>query len=186
MRLATASLRRTLANPVFPQIRKVKFARECNINSKDCECTKLKTMRPRLEEGLRPPAVVCAGKGGNRERRLFVVDQLVTISTLQVTVARDEDILVAAMPGLAMRRIADLLACEAKTDAPPEAAIIAEIARSILYTLRSLRLADEPSAEQKVLCRFEDDLAAQITGTSNRIRASSPQPIWLSSELSDR
>lgn len=68
-----------------------------------------------------------------------------------------------------MRRIADLHAGEAKTDAR-DAAIIAEAARSMPHTLRSLRLADEPLAELTMLCGFDDDLAAQITQTSNRIR----------------
>ncbi|MET5021577.1 transposase, partial [Burkholderia pseudomallei] len=64
---------------------------------------------------------------------------------------------------------ADLHAGEAKTDAR-DPAIIAEAARSMPHTLRSLRLADEPLAELTMLCAFDDDLAAQITQTSNRIR----------------
>ncbi|VWC38447.1 transposase [Burkholderia lata] len=95
-------------------------------------------------------------------RLLFVVDQPSTIGALPVAVARAEGILVAYLPGLAMRRIADLHAGEAKTDAR-DAAIIAEAARS-------LRLADEQLAELTMLCGFDDDLAAQVTQTSNRIR----------------
>jgi hypothetical protein len=44
----------------------------------------------------------------------FVVDQPATIGA--VAVARAEGIAVAYLPGLAMRRIADLHACEAKSD----------------------------------------------------------------------
>ncbi|KWK62598.1 IS110 family transposase [Burkholderia ubonensis] len=102
-------------------------------------------------------------------RLLFVVDQPSTIGALPVAVARAEGILVAYLPGLAMRRIADLHAGEAKTDAR-DAAIIAEAARSMPHTLRSLRLADEQLAELTMLCGFDDDLAAQVTQTSNRIR----------------
>lgn len=72
-------------------------------------------------------------------RLLFVVDQPSTIGALPVAVARAEGVLVAYLPGLAMRRIADLHAGEAKTDAR-DAAIIAEAARSMPHTLRSLRL----------------------------------------------
>ncbi|KIX52667.1 transposase, partial [Burkholderia pseudomallei] len=79
-------------------------------------------------------------------RLLFVVDQPATIGALPVAIARDEGVMVAYLPGLAMRRIADLHAGEAKTDAR-DAAIIAETARSMPHTLRSLRLADEPLAE---------------------------------------
>jgi hypothetical protein len=67
---------------------------------------------------------------------LFVVDQPATIGALPVAVARDEGVLVAYLPGLAMRRIADLHASEAKTDAR-DAADIAEAARSMPHTLRS-------------------------------------------------
>jgi transposase len=100
---------------------------------------------------------------------LFVVDQPATIGALPVAVARDEGVLVAYLPGLAMRRIADLHAGVAKTDAR-DAAIIAEAARSMPHTLRSLRLADEPLAELTMLYGFDDDLAGQVTQTSNRIR----------------
>lgn len=100
---------------------------------------------------------------------LLVVDQPATIGALPVTVARAEGILVAYLPGLAMRRIADLHAGEAKTDAR-DAAIIAEAARSMPHALRSLALPDEALAELTMLCGFDDDLAAQITQTSNRIR----------------
>jgi len=100
---------------------------------------------------------------------LLVVDQPATIGALPVAVARDEGILVAYLPGLSMRRIADLHAGEAKTDAR-DAAIIAEAARCMPHTLRSLKLADEQVSELTMLCGFDDDLAAQITQTSNRIR----------------
>ncbi|MGF6988587.1 transposase [Paraburkholderia atlantica] len=102
-------------------------------------------------------------------RLLFVVDQPATIGALPLAVARDEGVLLADLPGLAMRRIAELHAGEAKTDAR-DAAIIAEAAGSMPHTLRSLRLADEPLAELPMLCGFDDDLAAQITQTSNGIR----------------
>ncbi|WP_231337451.1 IS110 family transposase [Paraburkholderia sprentiae] len=75
------------------------------------------------------------------EQLLFVVDQPATIGALPVAVARDEGVPVAYLPGLAMRRIAALHAGEAKTDAR-DAAIIAEAARSMPHTLRSLRVAD--------------------------------------------
>ncbi|ERY35699.1 hypothetical protein Q067_02334 [Pseudomonas aeruginosa BL13] len=100
---------------------------------------------------------------------LFVVDQPATIGALSMAVARNEGVLVAYLPGQAMRRIADLYAGEAKTD-PRDAAIIAEAARSMPHTLRSLRLADEPLAELTMLCGLDDDLAFQVTQTSNRIR----------------
>lgn len=49
-------------------------------------------------------------------RALFVVDQPATIGALPVAVAQAEGILVGYLPGLAMRRIADLHPGEAKTE----------------------------------------------------------------------
>ncbi|MEC5148817.1 IS110 family transposase [Cryobacterium sp. GrIS_2_6] len=102
-------------------------------------------------------------------RVLFVVDQPATIGALPIAVAQAEDVLVAYLPGLAMRRIADLHAGEAKTDAR-EAAIIAQAARTLPHALRSLQLADEQVAELSMLCGFDDDVVGQITATSNSIR----------------
>lgn len=50
-------------------------------------------------------------------RTLFVADQPATIGELPVAVAQAEGILVGYLPGVAMRRIADLHPGEAKTDA---------------------------------------------------------------------
>ncbi|MFF1269389.1 IS110 family transposase [Streptomyces anulatus] len=96
---------------------------------------------------------------------LVIVDQPVSIGALCLTVARDAGCKVAYLPGLAMRRIADLYPGEAKTDAK-DVAVIADAAR----TLRSLELTDEITAELTVLTGFDQDLAAEATRTSNRIR----------------
>ena len=102
-------------------------------------------------------------------RVLLVVDQPASTGALVVAVARAEGLLVGYLPGLAMRRPADLHPGEAKTDAR-DAAIIAEAARSMPYALRSWQLDDERSAELAVLSGFDDDLAEAITATSNRVR----------------
>ena len=100
---------------------------------------------------------------------LFIVDQPATIGALPVTVARAQGVEVAYLPGLAMRRIADLHAGEAKTDAR-DAAIIAEAARSMPHALHALPKSDEALAQLMLLCGFDDDLAQEITQMSNRIR----------------
>ena len=106
---------------------------------------------------------------GSHGRLLFVVDQPATVGALAVAVARADGAVVGYLPGLAMRRIADLHPGEAKTDAR-DAFIIAEAARSLPGTLRSLELGDEQRAELVMLCGFDDDLVAQATATSHRIR----------------
>ncbi|NHU86428.1 IS110 family transposase [Kocuria sp. JC486] len=101
---------------------------------------------------------------------LMVVDQPATIGALPVALAQATDgVHVAYLPGLAMRRIADLHPGAAKTDAR-DAAIIAEAARTMPHTLRDIRVDEEQIAELGVLAGFDDDLAAQITATSNRLR----------------
>lgn len=100
---------------------------------------------------------------------LVVVDQPATIGALPIAVAQAERVLVGYLPGLAMRRIADLHAGEAKTDAR-DAAIIAQAARTLPHALRSIQLADESVAELSMLCGFDDDILGQMTATSNRIR----------------
>lgn len=99
----------------------------------------------------------------------MIVDQPVSIGALSLTVARDAGCKVAYLPGLALRCIADLYPGEAKTDAM-DAAVIADAARTMLHTLRSLELTDEITAELTVLTGFDQDLAADATRTSNRIR----------------
>ena len=100
---------------------------------------------------------------------LVVVDQPASIGALPLAVARDAGCRVAYLPGLAMRRIADLYPGEAKTDAK-DATVIADAARTMPHTLRSLEVADELTAELSVLVGFDQDLAAEATRTSNRIR----------------
>jgi transposase len=100
---------------------------------------------------------------------LVVVDQPATIGALPVTVALACGHDVAYLPGLAMRRIADLYPGNAKTDAR-DAFVIADAARTLPHTLHRLDVDDETLAELGVLVGYDDDLAAEATRISNRIR----------------
>jgi transposase len=100
---------------------------------------------------------------------LVVVDQPATIGALPVAVARAAGHQVAYLPGLAMRRIADLYPGKAKTDAR-DAFIIADAARSLPHTLRPVDVGDDALAELDVLVGFDDDLAGEATRLGNRIR----------------
>lgn len=102
-------------------------------------------------------------------RLLFVVDQPATIGALPVVVAQASGIEVGYLPGLAMRRIADLNPGEAETDVR-DALIIASAARTTPHTLRTLETADEQVAELTMLGGFKDDPAKEGPATSNRIR----------------
>ena len=100
---------------------------------------------------------------------LVVVDQPATIGALAVAVAQHLGIPVAYLPGLSMRRIADMYPGTAKTD-EKDAFIIADAARTMPHTLRSIEVSDEDEATLGMLTGFDLDLARQITQTSNRIR----------------
>ena len=100
---------------------------------------------------------------------LVIVDQPASIGALPIAVARTLGIEVAYLPGLAMRRIADLHPGEGKTDAR-DAYVIADAARTMPHTLRRVGTDDETLAELTVLAGYDDDLAAQSTRLSNRLR----------------
>lgn len=100
---------------------------------------------------------------------LVVVDQPATIGALAVALAQNLGIPVAYLPGLSMRRIADMYPGTAKTD-EKDAFIIADAARTMPHTLRSIQVSDEDEATLGMLTGFDLDLARQITQTSNRIR----------------
>jgi transposase len=99
---------------------------------------------------------------------LVVVDQPATVGALPVAVARAAGCQVAYLPGLAMRRIADLHPGSAKTDAR-DAYVIAEAARTMPHTLRRIDVGEEALAELGVLIGFDDDQAVEANRISNRI-----------------
>ena len=103
---------------------------------------------------------------------LVVVDQPATIGALAVAVAQDMGITVGYLPGLSMRRIADLTPGSAKTDAK-DAAVIAGAARTMPHTLRAVSASDEDAAALSMLTGFDLDLARQVNQTANRIRGQS-------------
>jgi hypothetical protein len=102
-------------------------------------------------------------------RVLVVVDQPASIGALAVAVARWLGIDVGYLPGLAMRRLADLHPGQGKTDAR-DAYVIADAARTMPHTLRRVGTDDETLAELGVLAGYDDDLAAQSTRLTNRLR----------------
>ena len=101
----------------------------------------------------------------------MVVDQPATIGALAVAVAQDMGITVGYLPGLSMRRIADLTPGSAKTDAK-DAAVIAGAARTMPHTLRAINASDEEAAALSMLTGF-DLVACQVNPTANRIRGQS-------------
>lgn len=100
---------------------------------------------------------------------LVVVDQVASIGALAIAVARALGIAVGYLPGLSMRRLADLHPGEGKTDAR-DAFVIADAARTLPHTLRRVDADDELLAELTVLAGYDSDLAAEVTRLTNRLR----------------
>ena len=94
---------------------------------------------------------------------------------LAVAVAQDMGITVGYLPGLSMRRIADLTPGSAKTDAK-DAAVITGAARTMPHTLRAVNASDEDAAAPSMLTGFDLDLARQVNQTKDRIRGQRPNP----------
>ena len=99
-----------------------------------------------------------------------MLDQPNTIGALPIAVARDCGCTVAYLPGLAMRKAADLYQGKSTTDAR-DAFIIAETARAMPHTLRAVDRDSEVLAALKVLSGFDADLTHECTRAINRLRS---------------
>ena len=101
---------------------------------------------------------------------LVVVDQPASIGALPLAVARDMGCPVAYLPGLTMRRIADLYPGEAKTDAR-DAFIIADAARAMPHTLRARSTSTtRPSPSWRCSSDSTTTWPARPPAVANRLR----------------
>ncbi|MFM9615677.1 IS110 family RNA-guided transposase [Streptomyces niveiscabiei] len=121
---------------------------------------------PNTEAKLRELFDRLSGKFGTV---LVIVDQVANIGAPPIAVARAAGCRVAYLPGLSMRRAADLHPGEAKTDTR-DAYVIAETARSMPHTLRAIDREDETVAALTMLTGYDNDLAGEVNRTTNRLR----------------
>jgi Arc/MetJ family transcription regulator len=119
---------------------------------------------PNDETALRDLFTELAGHG----RLLVVVDQPASIGALAIAVARSMGVEVGYLPGLAMRRIADLYPGEGKTDAR-DAFVIADAARTLPHALRRVGPDEQTVTALGVLAGYDADLAAEATRLTNRL-----------------
>ena len=100
----------------------------------------------------------------------LVIDQPGSIAQLALAVARDRQVPVAYVPGLVMRRAADLYPGEAKTD-KRDAFVIADTGRTRRKQVHWLDVASDELLERLgVLNGFDIDLAGDQTRLTNRCR----------------
>ncbi len=100
---------------------------------------------------------------------VLVIDQPGSIAQITRAVAHNEDVLVAYIPGLVMRRAADLYPGEAKTDAR-DSYVLADTARTRPEHLTWIEPADELLSALQLACGRDEDLAHDYTRTANRLR----------------
>lgn len=100
----------------------------------------------------------------------LVIDQPGSIAQLAIAVAARHHVPVAYVPGLVMRRAADLYPGEAETDRR-DAFVIADAARTRSRSVHWLDAgSDELLQQLRVLNGFDLDLAADLTRQTNRLR----------------
>lgn len=99
----------------------------------------------------------------------LVIDQPGSIAQLALALARSRETPVAYIPGLVMRRAADLYPGEAKTDRR-DAFVIADTARTRRTQVHWLVIDDELLLQLRVLNGLDTDLAADATRQANRLR----------------
>jgi len=100
----------------------------------------------------------------------LVIDQPGSIAQLVLAVARARGVPVAYVPGLVMRRAADLYPGEAKTD-KRDAFVIADTGRTRRKQVHWLDVGSDELLERlRVLNGFDIDLAADQTRLTNRCR----------------
>jgi transposase len=100
----------------------------------------------------------------------LVIDQPGSIAQLAIAVAAHRGVPVAYVPGLVMRRAADLYPGEAKTDRR-DAFVIADTARMRRRQVHWLDVGSDELLDQlRVLNGFDIDLAADLTRLTNRLR----------------
>ncbi len=99
----------------------------------------------------------------------LVIDQPGSIGSLAVCLARRRGVPVAYVPGLVMRRAAELYPGEAKTDRR-DSFVLADTARTHARRLHWLEVSDETLEQLRVLGGYDDDLAHDVNRTANRLR----------------
>lgn len=110
------------------------------------------------------------GELASHGRVIVVVDQPRNIGALPLAVARDCGVDLAYLPGLRMRRIADLYAGSAKTDAR-DAYVIADAARTLPGALVPIDSRNEVVEGLRILAGFDADLAVEENRLINRLRS---------------
>lgn len=109
------------------------------------------------------------GQAAGWGRVVLVIDQPSSTAQLLLAVARQQDVPVAYVTGLQMRRASELYAGSAKTD-PRDAFVLADSARRNADRLTWLAVSDELLAELRILNGRDVDLAEDANRTVNRIR----------------
>jgi transposase len=98
-----------------------------------------------------------------------IVDQLGGLATLLLRLCWDHEVPTAYLHGTAMAHARDFYAGEGKSD-PKDAFVLADVARAHPTRVAWLNPTPDAHAELALLCSFDEDLTADITRLTNRVR----------------
>ena len=100
---------------------------------------------------------------------VIIVDQLGGLATLLLRVCWELAVPTAYLHGTAMAHARDFYAGEGESD-PKDAFVLADVARAHPKRVAWLEPTPEEHAELALLCSFDEDLAADATRLTNRLR----------------
>jgi hypothetical protein len=108
-------------------------------------------------------------KWAKQHNAVIIVDQLAGLATLLLRLCWDLEVPTAYLHGTAMAHARDFYAGEGKSD-PKDAFVLADVARAHPNRVAWLEPTPEAHAELTLLCSFDEDLTADITRLTNRLR----------------
>jgi transposase len=115
------------------------------------------------------PSLQRAVKWAKQRNAVIIVDQLGGLATLLLRLCWDLEVPTAYLHGTAMAHARDFYAGEGKSD-PKDAFVLADVARAHPNRVAWLEPTPEAHAELTLLCSFDEDLTADITRLTNRLR----------------
>jgi transposase len=110
-----------------------------------------------------------AVKWAKQRKSVIIVDQLGGLATLLLRLCWDLDVPTAYLHGTAMAHAREFYAGEGKSD-PKDAFVLADVARAHPNRVAWLEPTPEAHAELALLCSFDEDLTADISRLTNRLR----------------
>jgi transposase len=115
------------------------------------------------------PSLRRAVRWAKQRNAAIIVDQLGGLATLLLRLCWDFEVPTAYLHGTAMAHAREFYAGEGKSD-PKDALVLADVGRAHPNRVSWLEPTPEAHAELALLCSFDQDLTADISRLTNRLR----------------